>query len=398
MLGTTYETFSPGMNLPYRIDGSRRADKQKLKVLLAAWPDMSSVHRPDFQAFRNEQPAQREQATRYRDAYMWPYINQQDFLRPRTLLLMLKSRKAHPSAFAATDGEAMHMDITSKAVIPIFLDEYTMVLNGVQGQSEYGRLLSWDDYPDAFDWMHRRVQFMPGEALLNLEAQQRLVEFLVECCKLIMHDIPADVLMSSTSPPQPEPNLKSEQDFNNFDFLSIMALEAPYRVPANMSLTRIEEPLQAATTSREDHTWALREDPSYFHEHVLRTKDHRQEALRDVYGDSHPVFKPHREHIFWHRVLGGVIADSYLPLEVYAELSQQARDLRILQEKHAAGIKPGEELPEDYLDAILKFRHYLQAVKGPMGQLKHHAVPSPPFRCFFVREPPDDPDSSIIRI
>lgn len=376
----------------------KKGRQQKLKILLTAWPDMSAWHRPEFQAFRIERSSQREQATRYRDAYMWPYINQQDLSKPRTLLLMLNSRKAHPSAFAAADGEAMHMGIVSKAVIPIFLNEYTMILNGVEDRSEYGRLLSWDDHPDAFDWMYRRVQFIPGEALLVLEAQERLMEFLVECCKLILHDIPADVLTSSTYPPQPEPSLKSEQDFNKFDSLTIMALEGPYRVPANMSLTRIEELLQAATASRQDHIWALREDPSYFHEQVLQAKDHRQETLSDAYGDAHPVFKPHREHIFWHRILTNIIADSYLPLEVYAELSQQAQDLRILQENHAADIKPGEELPKKYLDAILRFRHYLlEAAKGPMGQLKHNAVGSPPLRRFFVREPPDDPESSMIR-
>ena len=247
--------------------------------------------------------------------------------------------------------------------------------------------------------MHQRIQFMPGEALLVLEAQQHLLEFLVSCCKLILHDISDDAMTSDVYPPQLEPALKTETEINGFSSLSILALEAPYRVPASLSLARIEKLLEAATGAKEDHIWALREDPSYFHERVVDASQHRQEVVKDVHGSTHPIFKPHREQVFWNRVLGDIVSDAYLPLEVYAELWRQVRELKGLQERYLRDIKPDKELPPEYLDALLLFQHFLsQAAKGPIEKLKRHVMAAPPFRHLFVREPPADPDSPMIAI
>lgn len=244
-----------------------------------------------------------------------------------------------------------------------------------------------------------RVQFQPGEGLLILEAQDGLMQFLISCCKVILHDIPESTLISEAYPHQPEPTLKSERDFSGFDSLSIMALEAPYRLPANMSLARMEALLQAAVSAKEDHIWALREDPGYFLDHVVRTSDHRQEKITDTLGHQHPIFQHHREHVFWHRVVGNVVANAYMSLAIYDELLQQVRQLQILQRKYAAQIKSDDALPSEYRTALLRFRHYLlQGIKGPLLNLRHHTVASPQLRRFFVREPPIDPDSPMIRV
>lgn len=58
-----------------------------------------------------------------------------------------------------------------------------------------------------------------------------------------------------------------------------------------------------------------------------------------------------------------------------------------------------EDLPREYLHAILRFRYSLtQAAKGPLGQIKQYASASPPLRNFFVREPPVDVNSSRLVI
>ncbi len=54
-----------------------------------------------------------------------------------------------------------------------------MDLNGATNAYGYGKLLSWDEYPDAFDWSQSQKEFLPGEGLLVLEAQVRLLRFLV---------------------------------------------------------------------------------------------------------------------------------------------------------------------------------------------------------------------------
>lgn len=62
-------------------------------------------------------------------------------------------------------------------------------------------------------------------------------------------------------------------------------------------------------------------------------------------------------------------------------------------------LPPGEDLPGEYLYALLEFRYALgQASKGPLGELKHTAVASPPMRSLFVRVPPPEGELNKIRV
>jgi hypothetical protein len=65
---------------------------------------MPSGHRLDFSAFRREFKAQREVGTHNRDAFMCPYINQEDLTELGTLRLFLNScGRYSPDKFAAAD-------------------------------------------------------------------------------------------------------------------------------------------------------------------------------------------------------------------------------------------------------------------------------------------------------
>lgn len=146
---------------------------------------MPLTHRPDFVAFRRSDNSDRS-------AYIWPYINQEELLKPQALPLLLNARgRHHPSVFAAADGEAMHLGKITFAVMPAFLNCYAMLLNGQLRQEDYGKVLNWDDHEDAFDWMHTRKQFNTGDGLLILECQDELLKFLVACCQKILADIPS---------------------------------------------------------------------------------------------------------------------------------------------------------------------------------------------------------------
>lgn len=59
---------------------------------------------------------------------------------------------------------------------------------------------------------------------------------------------------------------------------------APYRLPAQLDLDRMESLLTARRSTAEDHFWSLREDPSYFCERLFEMKDHRREMLLDLRG------------------------------------------------------------------------------------------------------------------
>jgi hypothetical protein len=287
-------------------------------------------------------------------------------------------------------------------VVPFFLNCHVVTLNGIldrKADRDYGKLVPWEDHPDAFTWMHTRQQFLPGLALIILEAQERLMAFLIECCTQILHDIPVALLTSDSYPIQTEPPSKSENNVTGYASLSIMAQEAPYNLPSNLLISRMASLLSAATVSQHDNLWSLREDPGYFRQFVLDRREHRQELLVDTSGKKHPSLQPHREDVFWQRVIGSVVSESYLRLEIFSELSQQAQHLRELQIKYNSQIALDRALPEDYLDALLKFRYYLsQAAKGPLDMLKRNVTSSSPFRPFFVRSPPESPSSPLIQV
>ncbi|KAI0135118.1 hypothetical protein F4814DRAFT_399921 [Daldinia grandis] len=380
---------------------NKKTRQQKQKILLDAWPDMAITHRPDFDAFRRTGESQGgASGEKFRDCYLLPQINQEDLLKSKTLLLLLNARgRNSPPEFAGADFEVMHLGLVSRNMKAIFLNGHTMFLHGARNASEYGKLWEWSEHPNALDWMHTRKQYLPGEGLLVLEAQEKLMKFLVTCCQYILHEIPADNLTADIFPLQPEPHLKTGKETNGFDSLAMMAAEVPYRLPARLDLRRIELVLGARLSAAKDHLWALREDPAYFLEQLMETKEHRQELLKDTCGNEHPVFQAVRQKTFWARVYGTLALESYMQLEVFSELYQQAQALQLLQIKYAAVISPTKDLPEELMNAILKFRHYLnQAAKGPLGGLRYGVVASPPWRKYFVRLPPPDPSSTKIII
>ncbi|KAF4979917.1 hypothetical protein FZEAL_3972 [Fusarium zealandicum] len=379
---------------------AKKTRQQRLQILLKAWPAMPASHRPDFEAFRKESKEQRERGTRYKDHFMWPYINQEDLSQPKLLPLLLNSRGRHPPpAFAAADNSAMHLGTVTRALVPIFLNEHTMVLHGTTTADKYGELVAWDSHPDAFEWLHTRKQFLPGEGIIILEAQARLMTFLVDCCRDILHEIPKDELVSNSFAVQPEPCLRTDNDASGFASMAVMAAEAPYRLPARLDLGRLESILEAKMSATEDHVWSLREDPAYFAHQFLEIKDHRQEMLKDTEGRPHPVTNKLRENVLWARVTFATLKDAYVNLETFTELHRQARNLRAMQKKYEKEILLNKDLPKEYLTALLRFKYFLeQTTKGPLDNLKTAVAASPPMRKLFVRDPPVDVNSPKILV
>ncbi len=134
---------------------------------------------------------------------------------------------------------------------------------------------------------------------------------------------------------------------------------------------------------------------------MLIYKEHRQEMMKDTDGKPHPIFSrmnPNAE-TFWDRVIGVVLTSSHVELEIFAELRRQAEELRCLQDKYAGKLSPLEDLPEDYLVAILRFRFFLgQMAKEWLKDLKTTVASSPPMRHLFVREPAQDYNKILIKM
>ncbi|KAI0181369.1 hypothetical protein GGR52DRAFT_583747 [Hypoxylon sp. FL1284] len=367
---------------------------QRLAILLHAWPDMPPSRRPDYTAIfcaLNLNDLQRTAAENYR-CFVWPTVNQEHLGDTKTLMLLLNSRgRNHPHVFAASDRHVMRIGRASLAIVPIFLGRHVMTLNGMTRQEDYGKLISWDEHEDAFNWTTTRKQFLPGEGLLVLEFQERLLHYLIYCCEAILYDIPTAQITSNAFAIQPEPPLKERLDATGFSTLATLVGEAPYRPPGRPDLQKIESLLSAHTLRIEDHIWLLREDPNYFAETLLDQKEH------SILVNSERQLEP--GWCDWPRITSFVLAALFTGLETFAELRNQATHLRRLSNKYCLELSPQKDLPAEYHAALLKFKFYLtKAIKGTLNCLSIEAVASPPLRPFFIPYYPEPTDVSLMKI
>jgi len=368
----------------------KKTKEQRRRLLLAAWPGMALPHRPDYEAFMKVGDAPRPY-TQYRTEFIWPEINQEDLLQPRSLLQFIKARgRNHPANFAQFDDEMTYFGVVNCAFVRYFLNDYTMWFT----PARYGTVTSWDEDEDGFDAARTGVAMPPGDGLVALERAKRILDFLIRCCKGILQDVPEDDLVSESYPPRPEPSLPVEPNLDHLSMAS-MAIEAPYQLPTTLDLSRVISLLSAKVSAARDHFWALREDPSYFADRLEQYKQHRQELILDQYGQPHPLFKAGREDILWHRVIKEEIICASLGLESWTELHKQAVHLSDLQQRYSRQINFETPLPEEFLDALLTFRHWLkQHCKSPFGQLKASYNASPNARKYWIRMPQEGATST----
>jgi hypothetical protein len=222
----------------------KKSKEQRKKILLSAWPGMSSIHRPDFHALKTESEQQRRNGTRFRDAYLFPYINLEDLLKAKNMLLLFHSRgHTKPHVFAFFDLETQQIGRTSTAINPSYLGNHTMLLTGETSPTTYGRLLSWDNDSNAWDLYMSQIGFQPGEGLMVMEIQERLLRFLVQCAETILSDILQQKQPDTSSPsPLPPPVLEVNAD-TEWPSIAAAIAETPYRVPLQFDLARVEYPV-----------------------------------------------------------------------------------------------------------------------------------------------------------
>lgn len=71
-----------------------------------------------------------------------------------------------------------------------------MIFLGRKNVERYGELVCWDDDAGAEEQLLSGKGLYSGPGLLVLEIQQRICQFLVDCARSILHDLPPHVLAS----------------------------------------------------------------------------------------------------------------------------------------------------------------------------------------------------------
>ncbi|KAL1591721.1 hypothetical protein SLS60_011720 [Paraconiothyrium brasiliense] len=344
---------------------------------------MAAQHRPDVEAWRQHSSS--------KEPYFWPYVNLEDLTKPKPMLLLLHYRgRHHPSEFAHSDVEQAALAETSTIIMPAFLNEYTMYFHKKGSVDSYGQLVSWEDDEDAFENMINGVGMHPGHGLKALEIQQRLWAFLVAWSLSLLHDIESPTTTDLSPNPGPPTSMA------DITSLQITALEASYRIPAHLDLARLEAIASAERNAREDHLWALREDPGYFADTMRDAAAHRGEQLLDTRGHEHPTMKEPGKPLFWSRVLRHVSMNAHFGFATFAEIVKQIKNLASLLKEYGARIKPDQPLPSDVVLAFQNLRFLLdETVFKHIMDLNLGLLASPPLRQFCYRQP-QEPNTTMM--
>ena len=374
----------------------KRTNKQRLKIILEAWgTNMAAPHRPDFEAIELESEDQRVEGTAYRDSYLWPYFNEEDLCNPNSLLLLMSTRaRCHTSALAATEHEAHRMGERLLCFDYRSTGRYLMDLVSDGDEDCYGKLCSERSHPDRCAILDKRSYAEPHWGLLVLEAQERVLSFLVNCAKLLLHDFTEDSLLL-TPPSEIVSTLATKTDDGYASWASIAA-EAPYRQPANLDLDRIAALLATKYDEAANHLWARREDPSYFETHMLDSKQHRLETIPDYNGREHPICFSGQESKFWGRVVGRQVYRAHFKLEMFDDLRAQSKGLSELHNTYANVLSATYNFPGPYTEAPQQFRfHLCSAARGLSVELFDAWCASPSLRMYYTRTVETDLNAEV---
>lgn len=331
---------------------TRKRPSQRQKLLLELWPNMPKMHRPDFYALRFRDCLTKIEE--YRDWYMWPYINIQDLTARNSLMLLMNSRGfCQPSKFAEVDRAALKVGLMFGMLESIPVPGYAIILDDAETPKDYGRLIDITAYSEE-DLSHLdKTRISPYYGILVLEVQDRLLTFLVDCCKQILHDVPGKALISDKFPVLPPLPPMVTEVVNSTP--AVMAAEAPYRVPVKPDFTQISSMLGAKASEAKDHFINLREDPTYFASALKTLGDYRVPRPSPNTKDG-TISTDYLGKISLHRQLDCIISQAFHNFEGYTDLYRQVQVLEALQAKCEAAFIPSQELSDELLAQVLIFQ------------------------------------------
>ncbi|KAL8850842.1 MAG: hypothetical protein Q9221_004256 [Calogaya cf. arnoldii] len=371
---------------------SRKTNKQRKELLSQAWPEMPPMHRPDFEVLRNKDWGKRSTA-RTDFALRFPHLNLEDLSQKDYLLLMLDSRsKNSPATFTNADRDSLRVGIRSRLIDPRYLPGYTMYLNRQHTRATYGRLVSWADDRQAFLRLHESIDPDPGIGLLILEIQRDVLQFLVRCAGLILHDTPmANLLNTSTAATPAFQMLSSTQvktssttSTTDQESLTAHALEGPYRAPDVFDFERLKCLLDAKCGEVEDHFFLVREDPGYFAELLHEACNHTSEAVLNRHYDPHSTYLSETS---WDEALGEVLLTAYHDMFTCELMSRLLDQLMKSYTEHKASIDLGQTFPKAYIEAFSRLWVCLDCtVDSYLNALPNYVSAVPTFKSHVFNE------------
>ena len=328
---------------------NRNVTKRK-KLLLEAWPEMSTQHRPDFHALMNDLSGARQQ-----DAYLLPYINLTDLSRPHNLLNFLKSRAMHtPDVFAWSDSRTVLTASYMKLVEVPQPYGHTILLTTPK---MYGKIVSFNDEAWSIMDVAHSKSFHLGEGLMTLEIQSKILAFLIRCTELLLHDQDLKSVPQYTTSVTLSGALKAANPIaapKPTEWRSRMKAntKAAYEVPRQASLHYLRGLAVAKKDEVEDEIWALRENPSYFQDALENRRQELRTVSRKLTRNDQAPYHPKYMEEIRQTACRDVVQDAYKRLVMWDTFSTDLKELERRRDVLGLQKSSTERPPEEYMDAL----------------------------------------------
>ncbi|KAJ8111716.1 hypothetical protein OPT61_g5750 [Boeremia exigua] len=357
----------------------KQPQSRKKEILMAAWPDMPETHRPHMAHFFGKCGDLDGLTESDLLPLQFPYINLEDLLKPKALLIFLNSRgRNHPSCFAYSDLELAPLWKIPNEFLTVHGYRYTMSFSQEVDPVSYGSWIEWQDETKALESVvaGRTVHARHGLQIIYLQC--KIMQFLKRCVLYISDDIKALEFPLVL----PEPEILTDQGMK-IERTDIIAREAPYRLPCQLDLPRLQDLIQAQLSQAIDHVWALYEAPDYFATTVEEYREHCLELIPNKGGKMHPdasnypLYNISAQHI---------AAESHSQVFVWNQLRQLIDRAQSLMTLHAADISKDKDLPTELHDNLSELRYSLEAVMlNSLGDIDTEFVASPAVRHCYHR-------------
>lgn len=368
--------------------------RQRKNILLKAYPDIPELHRPDneilcksktYKEFSRNIIHLTQTANSF--TFMAPHINLEDLSKPKNMLHFLNARGHNmPDKFAHTELLHCPLALWSDQDLWDKLQGSTMIFLGITDCERYGGILQWKYQNEARESVTSGRGMHPGHGMQVLRIQCFVLTFLVNCCKVILHDIPDELMISDAYPELPKPADLWQKEL---DYISTGAatLEAPYRLPAQLDFGRIKSLVSGRIGALEDHVWALREDPGYFAEVWQGYRDHLEGDSKFTGGKTH-IYAEETPEVFLKYIAQAIIVDGYYELYCWHECRHLLVELEGVARKYAPKISLEEDLPQEVATALHNLWKMLHLIMNHVHQnFRGGLACSPLLRKFFDKSP-----------
>ncbi|CAK7230981.1 hypothetical protein SCUCBS95973_007757 [Sporothrix curviconia] len=400
--------------------------------------DMPLPHRPDLVAWRRRE---REKGQQLKDgsssnsfaapenlvtlldwtaddraAFLWPHISLDDLAHrnTRALWLLATSRASvPPEAFAATDLDTTRLGKACLALLPRYLNQYSMLFSDRTTPEMYGQLYTWealealtaksgsggddDNTPGSDSFAARGTH--PGEGLWILTIQARLYRFLVLSVRAVLgSSVDTSNGNGEGAGAEKTSGQRSalEEAAAPYTDGPLRSLETAYRVPPTaIDLQALLDVVYAKVFETEDHVWALRTDPAYFRATLQDWAVHRKERLPEM-GKEPTDAAQHAPAVINAAVVDACLRRALEQAEtwnlLYTKVSLLAQQMEnnaetVAEAAQSAARGQTGKLPRDVLLSFYALYYHIRSFENePVGLLQTGAFSSPSLKKHYRLE------------